>query len=100
MNELGDASVPFRFDVHALIFSDDAVSLETRLHQVFADRAVNLVNRRREFFYTTPGEVKNTLKRLDADLLHFTDIPDAPEWTQSESARQQRSTPAPVSALT
>jgi len=103
INELGDASVPFRFDVHALIFSDDAVTLETRLHQVFADRAVNLVNRRREFFYTTPGEVKTMLKRLNADLLHFTDVPDAPEWTQSESARQQRAMPgslAPMSVRT
>ena len=45
VRELGDASVPFKYDVHALIFSDDAVTLETRLHQAFQDRRVNMVNR-------------------------------------------------------
>jgi hypothetical protein len=50
IRELGDASVPFRFDTHALIFSDDAVGLEARLHQALADRKVNLVNQQREFF--------------------------------------------------
>src|SRR5439155_7406688 len=48
--ELGDAAVPFRFDVHAVIFSEDAPALESTLHTVFADRAVNLVNPRKEFF--------------------------------------------------
>jgi hypothetical protein len=59
--ELGDASVPFRYDVHALVFSDDAVGLEARLHQALAHVRVNLVNPRREFFYATPGEVRAVL---------------------------------------
>ncbi len=50
IRELGDASVPFRFDKHALIFSEDAVSLETALHQRFAAQRVNRVNAHREFF--------------------------------------------------
>lgn len=95
VNELGDASVPFRFDVHALIFSDDAVTLETKLHQHFAGQAVNLINRRREFFYTTPQEVKEQLKRLHADLLQFTDRAEAPEWTQSENSRRSMAPAAP-----
>lgn len=49
VDELGDASVPFRFDVHAFIFSEDAVTLENALHNAFASRRVNLVNLRREF---------------------------------------------------
>ncbi|PPS91408.1 GIY-YIG nuclease family protein [Streptomyces sp. MH60] len=81
VNELGDASVPFRFDVHALIFSEDAVGLERRLHQEFEDRRVNRVNLRREFFYTTPTEVRTALQRLAGQhLLEFTDTAEAPEW--------------------
>lgn len=49
VNELGDASVPFKFDVHALIYSEDAPALETSLHKAFADKKVNMVNDRREF---------------------------------------------------
>jgi hypothetical protein len=55
VTELGDASVPFRFDVHALVFSEDAVELERRLHANFANRRLNLANLRREFFYVSPG---------------------------------------------
>ena len=51
VRELGDASVPFLYDTHALFFSDDAITLETELHKAFADRRVNLVNHRREFFF-------------------------------------------------
>lgn len=58
VRELGDASVPFRYNVHAMVFSDDAASLETQLHHRFADRRVNLVNMRREFFRVTPTEVR------------------------------------------
>ncbi|WP_346099604.1 DUF4041 domain-containing protein [Streptomyces olivaceiscleroticus] len=86
VNELGDASVPFRFDVHALIFSEDAVGLERRLHQEFEDRRVNRVNLRREFFYATPAEVRTALQRLAGQhLLEFTDTAEAPEWRASRT---------------
>ena len=49
VDELGDASVPFNFDVHAMIFSDDAPALEAALHRAFEDRKLNMVNQRREF---------------------------------------------------
>lgn len=62
VRELGDASVPFRYDVHALHFSNDAVTLEAELHRHFADRRVNLVNERREFFFATPAEVRAVLR--------------------------------------
>jgi Domain of unknown function (DUF4041)/T5orf172 domain len=90
IRELGDASVPFRFDVHALVFSDDAVGLEARLHQELRDARVNLVNQRREFFYATPAEVKALLKQHAGYLLEFVDEPEAPEWRQSEGERQRR----------
>ena len=85
VRELGDASVPFRFDVHALFFSDDAVGLETALHQRFADRRVNRVNMHREFFYVTPHDVKEALTELQGSLLSFVETPEALEWHQSTS---------------
>lgn len=65
MRELGDASVPFKFEVHALIFNADAVGLETTLHQRLAERRVNRVNLRREFFYATPTDMLAVLSELD-----------------------------------
>ena len=60
VNELGDASVPFRFDVHALFYSDDAVTIEAMLHRTFAEQRVNKVNLRREFFRVTPPSPGST----------------------------------------
>lgn len=88
VRELGGASVPFRFDVHAMIFSDDAVGLETALHHEFAARRVNMVNARREFFYATVQEVKDMLHRLRGSLLQYVDTPEALEWHQSENLRR------------
>lgn len=84
VRELGDASVPFRFDVHALIFSEDAVGLESRLHHDLADRRVNRVNLRREFFYSTPTEVRQILEALtDQHVLEYHEAPEALEWRAS-----------------
>lgn len=84
VRELGDASVPFSFDVHALIFSDDAVGLESRLHQHFSDKRVNLVNMRREYFYVTPLEVEEALRSFGGEqLLEFHEVPEATEWRAS-----------------
>lgn len=83
VRELGDASVPFRYDVHALHFSDDAVTLEHELHKTFAHRRVNLVNERREFFFATPAEVRQVLLEKTGELLEYTEAPEAPEYFQS-----------------
>ena len=88
VRELGDASVPFRFDVHALFFSDDAVGLESFLHQALADRRVNLVNMRREFFYATPSEVRELLlDKSGQALLEFEEQPVAEEFHVSQNTR-------------
>lgn len=87
VRELGDASVPFKFDVHALFFSDDAVGIETELHRRLADHRVNQVNLRREFFYATPGEVKAHLAELTGEMLEYTELPEALEYRQSAHAR-------------
>lgn len=86
VRELGDASVPFRFDVHAIHFSEDAVGIEAELHNRLADRRVNKVNFRREFFYATPTEVKEHLLDVAGDLLSFEETPEASEYHQSRSA--------------
>lgn len=88
IRELGDASVPFRYDVHALVFDEDAVGLEAHLHRELNDRRVNLVNPRREFFYATPAEIKDILSTLNLPMLSYVDEPEALEWHQSESARK------------
>lgn len=85
VNELGDASVPFKFDVHCIVFSQDAVGLETALHQKFSSKKVNHVNLRREFFYVTPHEVREALEELQGDVLHFVEEPEALEWHQSQN---------------
>lgn len=84
VRELGDASVPFGFDVHALVFSEDAVGLEGQLHAALAQRRVNLVNMRREFFYATPHEVREALESIGGQqLLEFNEVAEAVEWRAS-----------------
>ncbi|MEV6197547.1 DUF4041 domain-containing protein [Streptomyces sp. NPDC051920] len=91
VRELGDASVPFRYDVHAMFFSEDAVTLESELHKAFAARRVNFVNERREFFFATPSEVRALLADKVGGLLEFTEEPAAPEYFQSRSRWPQQS---------
>ena len=83
ISELSGASVPFRFDVHALFFSENAVRLENELHQHFSERAVNMANRRKEFFFATPAEVREALLDKIGNLLEFTENAEATEYLQS-----------------
>ncbi|WP_208113924.1 DUF4041 domain-containing protein [Actinomycetospora succinea] len=94
VRELGDASVPFRFDVHALQFSKDAVGIESRLHAHFAARRVNQVNQRREFFYATPTEVREQLLSLAGDILTFEEDAEALEYRQSSRLTGRVATPS------
>jgi hypothetical protein len=91
VKELGDASVPFAFDKHALIFSKDAVGLEAALHREFAHVRVNRINLRREFFYATPIEVRDALVRHDGHLLDFVEYPEAEEFRLSQAIFEQES---------
>lgn len=96
VRELGDASVPFRYDVHALFFAQDAVGIEHQLHQRLADRRINRVNLRREFFRISPTEIKDHLLELAGDLLEFTDTPEALEYRQSLTLAREDGTEAAV----
>ena len=83
INELGDASVPFRFDVHALFFSTDAVGIETMLHQHFSEVRLNRINLRREFFRTRPQDVLEVLKQHQVEIVEFTLEAPAEEYRLS-----------------
>lgn len=83
VRELGGASVPFPFDVHAIYFAEDAVGLEGELHKHFAAKRVNHVNLRREFFFVTPEEVREVLTQKVGNLLDFQDLPEAGQFYQS-----------------
>lgn len=89
INELGDASVPFRFDVHAVIYSKDAPALESKLHEYFKSRQVNLVNDRKEFFYATLSEIERAVRALHGDI-QFTIAADAKEYRESTAIRNER----------
>lgn len=78
VKELGDASVPFDFDIHALIQSDDAPGLETMLHKYFLLNRVNKVNHRREFFRASVEEIKQQVDTLGLQT----------QWTMAAEARQ------------
>jgi hypothetical protein len=82
VKELGDASVPFTFDVHALIESDDAPNLESTLHKVFDNRRVNRVNRRKEYFNVNLDDIEKELLKLDINAL-INKVASADEFYQS-----------------
>lgn len=88
VDELGDASVPFNFDVHAMIFSDDAPALENALHRAFEDRKLNMVNTRREFFNVTLNEIKKVVKENFDKTVEFIDVPDAEQYRISQKMKQ------------
>lgn len=85
VNELGDASVPFKFDVHSFIFSDDAVALESKLHDILNEKRVNKVNMRKEFFYTTVDELEELVMSIEPTA-EFNKTMLAEEFRQSQSA--------------
>jgi hypothetical protein len=88
VKELGDASVPFSFDTHAMIYSDDAPSLESALHREFADRRINMSNFRKEFFKVTLGEVESAVSKLAPDAQFYKDR-EAQEWHETIARRNQ-----------
>ncbi|WP_370160951.1 DUF4041 domain-containing protein [Limimaricola soesokkakensis] len=86
VRELGDASVPFAFDTHAMIYSDEAPALETALHKEFADRRINMTNFRKEFFRVSLNEVEAAVSRLAPEAGFFKDR-EAQEWQETLARR-------------
>jgi hypothetical protein len=87
VTELGDASVPFKFDVHTLAFVDNAPKLENQLHKLFNEKRVNLENHRKEFFRVPPEEVRDAMDDLSVDSDWFFDV-EAKEYRESILMRQ------------
>lgn len=93
INELSGASVPFKFDIHAMIFSDDAPALEAAIHRELEDKKVNLVNNRKEFFKVSLEEIKDIIIRNYDKTVDFIDIPDAQQYRESIKIREIQSKP-------
>jgi hypothetical protein len=86
VEELGSAAVPFRFDVHAIIFAEDAPALEHALHTEFAARRVNLANPRREYFRVSLDEIRAAVDKYHG-LVSFVLAPEAEEWRKTQAMR-------------
>lgn len=80
IRELGDASVPFEFDVHAMIYSDDAPELEKKLHKIFLRMQLNKVNARKEFFKVTLSDIRREVEAMAISV----------KWTMTAEAKQYR----------
>lgn len=88
VDELGDASVPFDFDIHALIFTEDTPKLENSLHLAFEDRKINKVNSRREFFRVSLDEIKEVVRKNFDKTVEWTDVPEAEQYRLSQQYAQ------------
>jgi hypothetical protein len=88
VRELGDASVPFLFDTHAMIYSEEAPSLEAALHSEFEDRRINAANMRKEFFRVSIEEVEEAVRRLAPNAEFFRDI-EAQEYRETLAKREE-----------
>jgi hypothetical protein len=98
VDELGDASVPFRFDVHAMIYSQDAPALEAAIHRYFHERRVNKVNGRKEFFKATLDEIHQIVAHLHGHF-RITKIAEALEFRRTlaiEAGHQPPVLPVPM----
>lgn len=89
IKELSSASVPFPFDVHAMIFSDDAPTLETTLHQHFEKQSVNKVNLKKEFFHVSLDEIEKVVKDNFNNTAEFIKVAPANEYRQSLELSKQ-----------
>lgn len=93
VRELGDASVPFKFDVHAMIFSDDAPTLENVLHKTFDSKRVNLINSRKEFFEITLDEIKEVVEKHHDKTVEFVYTAAAEEYRESQAIKNKQLAP-------
>lgn len=84
VDELGDASVPFNFDVHAMIFTEDAPKLESALHHAFESHKLNKINTRREFFAVSLEAIKAEVRKNFDKTVEWIDVPEAEQYRQSK----------------
>ncbi len=89
VKELGDASVPFTFDVHAMIHTDDAPTLEKKLHEVFDSRRLNMINRRKEFFNVPLNEIQEAAQSFSNHEIEFVKTAVAQEYYETQAMKKQ-----------
>jgi len=94
IDELSDASVPFPFDLHAMLYSDNAPELETTLHKLVQDRQVNLVNPRKEFYRDVDLEEIEAFVKNRGLSAQFIKIPEAKEYRETLAIRQKKNAAA------
>src|SRR5699024_8109211 len=92
IGELSSASVPFKFDVHALIFSYQAYQLENELHAYFDDYRINKVNNRKEFFKVPINLIEQKLAEYKDLTIDFTKDPVAEEFRESLNLKKEIAT--------
>lgn len=90
IDELGSASVPFKFDVHAMIFSDNAPKLENALHKAFERNKINAMNNRKEFFKVSLEEIIKVINENHDKTVEFVNIPPAQQFRESLKLREKR----------
>jgi len=88
INELGDASVPFKFDVHAIIESDNAPELENKLHEIFKKQSVNRINYRKEFFRVSLDDIEKAVNETVGSEIIFTKVAEAREFRETQTIIQ------------
>ncbi len=88
VRELGDASVPFPFDVHAMIYTEDAPKLENELHRAFAKKRLNFVNLRREFFRVSLDEIQAEVRK-SYPTAEFVRIAEAEQYRRSNAIKEK-----------
>ena len=88
VKELGDASVPFVFDVHAMVYVEDAPAIENALHKSFEVKRVNLVNNRKEFFHASLGDIRDEVFRL-CPAAEFIEMREAKEYRETLAIKEQ-----------
>ena len=88
VRELGDASVPFPFDVHMMIYSEDAPSLENKLHQSLCRTQINKLNPRKEFYRTDLDSILRIVRENHGEVEHQPD-PEAMQYRQSLTATDE-----------
>lgn len=89
VKELGDASVPFTFDVHAMIHTVDAPTLEKSLHDQFDSRRLNMVNRRKEFFNVSLEEIKHAVQGFTDKTVEFIETAVAQDYYETKAMKKQ-----------
>jgi hypothetical protein len=98
VKELGDASVPFQFDIHAMIYSDEAPTLENELHKAFTNKKVNMLNYRKEFFNVTLDEIEQKVKESGFDA-EFSKLPEAMEYRETLAILEKLNSQVPIKTV-